>query len=573
MKDYSMREPLPANISLSLNGYPEILQKVLYWRGIESAEAARKFLNADYESDLHDPYLMKDMEKGVDRIIRAAEKDEKTIVYSDYDADGIPSGVIFHDFFKKIGYKNFTNYFPHRFTEGYGLNQKVIETFAKQGVTLIITADCGIADIASVDLATKLGIDVIITDHHLPQDVLPRAYAVINPKRNDCRYPFDMLCGAGVVYKIIQAILQKKNFGLKHGSEKWFLDMVGLATLSDMVPLVGENRVFAKYGLVVLRKTSRLGLRKLIRKLKINQNFLNEDDIGYSLAPRINAASRIGHPEEAFNLLIANDETNADVLSEKLNEMNERRKGISASIVKEIKQILSRRPLDEENNVIVIGNPNWMPTILGPVANNVSESFDRPAFVWGRSESPIIKGSCRSNGRVHLLDLMSKVSKDIFTDYGGHAHSGGFSVLPEKIHLLDQALNEACSLLCNSRGETKLFADAFLTIDDITESLYETLNQVSPFGEANPKPVFIFDQVEIEKVKKFGKEKSHLELIFKKKSGQDLSAIGFFMANDKIAENIIEGNKIKMAASMEKSYFGNYPKLRLRIERILKTVA
>ena len=216
--------------------YPPLLRKLLENRGIKTAEEAEKFLQPDYEWDIHDPFLLPDMDKAVRRILEAIEKKEKIVIYSDYDADGIPGGVVLHDFFQKIGHDNFANYIPHRHLEGFGLNDEAIEKFKEDKVSLIITVDCGVADVAEVAKAKKQGIDVIITDHHEPGKKLPTCIAVIDAKREDSKYPFKDLCGAGVAYKLVQGILKKKDFGLKEGAEKWFLDMVGIATLSDMVP-------------------------------------------------------------------------------------------------------------------------------------------------------------------------------------------------------------------------------------------------------------------------------------------------------------------------------------------------
>ena len=282
MDKYALREKI--DTKTGLQNYPELLKGLLMARGGDTREKAEVFLNPDYENGLHDPFLLKDMEKAVERILRAIDNKEKVLIYSDYDADGIPGGAILHDFFKKIypaglfgvvGYENFENYIPHRHDEGYGLNIDAIDEFGKSGVKLVITIDCGIADIKEVSHANSLGIDVIVTDHHLPKGFVPEAYAILDPKQTDCNYPYDMLCGSGVVFKLIQGILQKRDFGIKAGQEKWFLDLVGLATLSDMVPLNGENRVFAHYGLKVLQRSPRLGLMKLLRKFKINQKYIS----------------------------------------------------------------------------------------------------------------------------------------------------------------------------------------------------------------------------------------------------------------------------------------------------------
>jgi single-stranded-DNA-specific exonuclease len=261
-----------------------ITRQLLFARGIDSEERAEKFLNPNYDTDLHDPFLLTDMEKAVERILRAIRENEHIVVYTDYDCDGIPGGVILHDFFTAIGYSNFENYIPHRHHEGYGFNARTVPQFVERDAKLIITVDCGITDHEAAEKARDVGIDVIITDHHEPSETLPPAYAVVNPKRDDA-YPFKGICGSGVAFKLAQATLTRGRaqgtITLKEGMEKWWLDMVGLATVADMVPLTDENRVLATYGLNVLRKSQRPGLAHLLRKSGSNQRYLTEDDIGF----------------------------------------------------------------------------------------------------------------------------------------------------------------------------------------------------------------------------------------------------------------------------------------------------
>ncbi|MDD4989386.1 MAG: DHH family phosphoesterase, partial [Candidatus Pacebacteria bacterium] len=260
MKSYRVKESIPKDAEKELAEYPELTRHLLFHREIKKRDTAKVFLNPDYYVHVHDPFLLLGMEKAVERILRAIEKKEKICIYSDYDMDGIPGAIVLSDFFKKIGYfENIRVYIPHRHDEGFGLNHDALLDIAKEGAKLLITIDCGIADPKEVAHANRLGLDVIVTDHHLPGPKLPEAFAILNPKCSP-KYPFQDLCGSGVVFKLIQAILKKNNFGLKEGVEKWLLDMVGMATCSDMVPLVGENRVFAHYGLKVLRKSPRVGL-------------------------------------------------------------------------------------------------------------------------------------------------------------------------------------------------------------------------------------------------------------------------------------------------------------------------
>src|ERR1035437_6331306 len=391
----------------------EIYSSMLKERGIFH-ELALDFLSPDY-SKLYNPLLLPDMEKARDRVIEAIKNNEHIVVFSDYDADGIPGAVVMADFFKRIKYENVSFYIPHRHDEGFGLNKEAIDEIKTRNAKLLITVDCGTADHDEVNLAQKLGLDVIITDHH-ESDLIPKAFAVVNPKRKDSKYPFKELCGAGLAYKLVQAILEKENFGIKTGMEKWSLDMVAIATLSDMVPLVDENRILAKFGLNVLHKSPRPGLSALFRIMKMNQANLTEDDITFMITPRINAASRMGIPMDAFNLLSTTNQLEAERYALHLEKINNERKGIVAQLVKDAKHKLSSR--QDIPTVIVIGNPEWKPALLGLVANSLVEDYLRPVFVWGRDGDGVIKGSCRSYDGIDLYELMKK-PKGAFLEFGG----------------------------------------------------------------------------------------------------------------------------------------------------------
>lgn len=369
-KVYEERPAVPETARAALEAYAPIVQKLLAHRGITDAEAAERFLAPSYDDHLHDPFLLTDMERASERVLRAVRENEHVVIYTDYDCDGIPGGVLLHDFFTAIGFSNFENYIPHRHDEGYGFNAESVPKFGERGATLIITVDCGITDHEAVERANELGIDVIVTDHHEPGETLPPAYAVVNPKRDDA-YPFTGICGTAVAYKLVQAVLAKGRatgeITLKDGMEKWWLDLVGLATIADMVPLVDENRVFARYGLQVLRKSQRPGLQHLLRKAGGSQRHLAEDDIGFTIAPRINAASRMDDPEDAFHMLRTKDEGEAGAYVMRLEKLNNERKGVVGSMVKEVKHRIES--LAELPTVIVMGNPEWRPSLVGLVAN------------------------------------------------------------------------------------------------------------------------------------------------------------------------------------------------------------
>jgi len=569
---YSIRRQLTPTERDSLAGLPDLTAHLLFHRGVMSADAAGKFLSPDYERDTHDPSLLKDADKAAMRIIEAIRGGEKIAIYGDYDADGIPAAAVFKDFFGRIGYKNFVIYIPHRHNEGFGLNEDAVDQLASEGVKLLITVDCGISDVAAVARANKKGMAVIITDHHEPPEKLPLAFAIVDHKQKGCEYPDKNLCGAGVAFKLIQAILAKERFGMKEGHEKWLLDLVGIATLSDMVSLTGENRVFAHYGLTVLRKGQRLGLRHLFSKLRIAQSTATEDDIAFMITPRINAASRMGVPMDAFDLLTAENDKDAAAGAEHLDAINNERKGVVASLVKEVKKTIRERHGTSIPSVIVLGNPAWRPSLLGLAANSCAEEFQRPVFLWGRDGGNVIKGSCRSEGETHVFELMKSVPAGAFIQFGGHRHSGGFAVDNDEIHFLEQRLNESAdsapTRAIDPEGES---VDAELSMDDANIKTYGDIAKLAPFGVGNPKPVFLFKGVSPVSVRKFGKGNEHIEIIFHKKNGQKVPAISFFGVTNDWATKIEPNKPIDLIASLENSTFRGRSELRLRIEDVVSS--
>lgn len=569
MSTYSLRVA-PSNDALAeFGGYTSLLAHLLVTRGITTKVAAEEFLNPSYEAHLHDPFLMPDMESAVERILSAMEKRERIVVWSDYDCDGIPGGALFYDFFTKVGYRNFTNYIPHRHTEGYGLNIIGLERLATEGATLVVTVDSGITDIAPVSRAKELGVDVIITDHHLPGDTLPDAYAVVNVKRKDSTYPFDGLCGAATAWKLVQALIirgkERMGWNIQTGWEKWLLDLAGLATIADMMPLRGENRALAHFGLRVMRKGRRAGLRELCGVARSQTSNLTEDDVGFTIAPRINAASRMDTPEDAFELLTTTDSVRARSLAVHLNKINNQRKGVVAATVKEIKHRVRE---GEEKPIIVMGRPDWRPGLLGLAANSVVEEFNRPVCLWGREGGDVIKGSCRSDGSVNVVELMS-MARDIFIDFGGHRFSGGFSVTHQKIHLLEERLTLAYAevKMRESAAEPTL-VDRTMTLDEVSDATYRQIEKLAPFGEGNQKPLFLFQNALILSVRQFGKENQHLELFLERKSKPPAKAIAFFTTPDAYGVTLGTGKTINLIAHLERSYFMNRPELRLRISNL-----
>ncbi len=570
-------------------GYSEILQTLLSKRGLNNDKEIKDFLNPSYDAHLHDPFLMYGMRTAVSRILNAISKGEKVAIYSDFDADGIPAGVILHDFFKKIGFDNFVNYIPHRDTEGYGFHKESINKLAEGDVNLIITVDVGITAVDAVKYANSLGIDVIITDHHELQSdqesELPDALAILNPKQKHCKYPFKGLCGAGVAYKLVQALIVSgraskdtvtvlqniKN--LPEGWEKWLLDLVAIATVADMVPLVGENRALTHWGLQVLHKSPRSGIKALCNKLRINQTMLNENDIGFSIAPRINAASRMDTPEIAFQLLSTNDINEAEALASKLESLNNKRKGAVAAIVKQAKSkvtdMLSMLSVsDDLPNVIVTGDPKWSPALVGLASGSIADSLGRVACVWGRDGSGKLKGSCRSGSSGNSIVEMFKSAGDKLLHYGGHNAAGGFAVSEDNIHTLSAILNKAMNIVVekNVAGPAKAAeSDIEITLQNANNLTYIELSQLAPFGIGNPKPIIKIKTVTVSSIRHFGKDQNHIEIYIKDSGGYSRKASKFFATSSSFTKDVAEGATVDLLVNLEESAFAGRRSLELRI--------
>lgn len=554
------------------------------------------FLNPQYDAR-HDPFLLPDMELAVQRILQALRKNERIAVWHDYDCDGIPGGSLLSDFFMKIEY-------PVRLqvaerSDGYGLNEAGIRALAEEGVSVLITVDCGITDHAEIALAQSLGIDVIVTDHHLPKkettaehrgkkssdfpsgadslagqilvrDALPPAYAVVNPHRGDSHYPEKILCGTGVAFKLVEALIAKGNFTIPLGWEKWLLDLVALATVADMVPLVGENRLLVKYGLQVMAKGRRRGLAALLRKERVPIEYVTEDDIAFSIAPKINAASRMESPRLAVELLTTTDAERADELANKLVSLNKARKLEGARVAKEVKRRLEAAP--QAGGMIIMGSQEWRPSLLGIAGNNIIETYKKTVCLWGQ-DGDLLKGSIRSVGDINVVELMT-LAQGVFTDFGGHESSGGFSISRDQIHALPIALLSAYQKLArtgDTQASTVTTHDGLLTLAEVHDRTYESLRMLAPFGILNEKPVFRFPGVVVDRVALFGAHEEHARLALSDESGASAEAIYFFISRSSFKNEldlISPGDRVTLDASIEKSHFMGRTSLRLRIEHL-----
>ncbi len=549
--------------------YGELLGELLARRGITAEAEAEAFLNPEYRRDIHDPFLMRDMEHACVRLFEAVEAKEKIIIYADYDCDGIPGAVMLRDLFKRIGFENYEVYIPERNSEGYGLNLAAIKEFAGKGARLIITVDLGTTAVSEIAQAKVLNIDTIVTDHHIPPAELPRACAILNPKVDG--YPEKMLCGAGVVFKFIQGFIKKYGefYKIGEGWEKWLLDMAGLATLSDQVPLTGENRAIAYFGMKVLRKSPRPGLQKIFSKLYIEQRHVSEDDIGFMLTPRLNAASRMDSPRLAYELLATSDDGEAGALAARLSKINDDRKTVVTSIVREVHKKLEAREAENLKEVLVIGNPVWRVGVLGLVAGKMKDQYKKPVFVWGRDENDLIKGSCRSDGSVSVVELMQE-TREFFSEFGGHELAGGFTVRSEKIHSLEEALCFSFTKVKREKKEEGVPYDIKSGLEAVNMKNWKEISKLAPFGLGNPKPVFLFEGVKVENIKKFGKNGGeHLEITFSGSGKSGVKAVSFFSNGDSFKTPVTLGSRVNLLASLDLSRFGGREELRLRVIDIL----
>ena len=560
MKQWVLREKIPNDVAMELGEMPEFVKSLLYHRGIRTRAEAEKFLNPTYGGEADNPLLILNMEKAVSRIIRAIKENERIIVFGDYDADGVCSSVVFHDFFKKIEFENFHVHIPDRYLEGYGLSEKAVEEFSKQGAKLIITLDCGITNVKEVERAIELGMETIIIDHHIVPENPPKAYAIVDLKQNGETYPTKFLSGAGIAFKTICAIVKIGKFNITPGWEKWLLDVVAIATVADMVPLTGENRTLVYYGLKVLKKTQRPGLLSFYKRLKLSSSNITEDDLSFVICPRINVAGRMDHATVGFNLLTTQSEQEAIWIGERLDIMTSDRKESVNGIMKKVDEEFG----DSKPEVIMMGDVSWSPGVLGLTANKVLEKYNCPVFLWGKGGDSI-KGSCRSNGAINLVDFMKKLQAGLLDDLGGHALSAGFSTAESKIEKLKEEIMKLYAVFPKQEINGITNIDQEILIDDVGGALFSMIEKFQPFGVDNPKPVFSFQNVNIYAVKKFGNDGIHLQLDFKKSDGKVVSAIGFFVAN---AENMIGlkvGQTIDLTAVIEKSHFRGRPEIRLRI--------
>ena len=537
----------------------KLLATILVNRNIIKDEDIRIFLNPT-RNDFHDPYLLPDMEKAVDRIVTAIKNKEKIVIYGDYDVDGITSITVLKSFLEERGLQ-VDQYIPNRLEEGYGLNKPALEEIASKKYDLMITVDCGISAIEEIDYANSLGIQTIITDHHEPVEELPKAFAVIDAKRKDNKYPFRELAGVGVAFKLSQAI--SIRLGLEEKEYLKFLDIVCVGTISDIVPLVDENRVITKLGLRLVQQTKNIGLKALLQASGYNK--IDSNTVSFGIAPRINACGRMGHQEDALALFLSKNIVEVNDLVKKLNGYNTKRQEIERNIYNEALAKIENEHLDN-NNVIVVGGNGWHHGVIGIVASKITDLYFKPSILLC-FEDDIGKGSGRSIPGFDLHEALNKCSNSL-EKFGGHAMAIGVTVKKDN---LDQFENDIEKIAEESNIKDIvpiINIDAEIDLNNINKDIVESLNALEPFGEGNKMPLFAYRNLKINSIRALSEGK-HLKLTLKD-NNNIINAIGFNMGY--LVNDYLIGDKVDVVGVLEINTFNGVDNLQINSKDIMKSI-
>ncbi|MDX9913495.1 MAG: single-stranded-DNA-specific exonuclease RecJ [Candidatus Moranbacteria bacterium] len=551
-----------SSIGESLSLHPKIM-KLLNQRGVKTKEEIKKFMFPNYDEDVRDPFLFKDMEKAMVRLKLAKENKEKILIFGDYDADGITASLILKISLAEADFETEVH-IPNKEGEGYGLNDETLKNFSQKGFTLVVTTDCGIANKDEVAGAQKIGMDVIVTDHHHIPPEIPVAVAVINPKIENCGYPEDNLAGVGVAFKFAQAIYET-FLPDKKESTKWMLDLVAIGTVADMVPLIGENRTMVKFGLLVLSKTRRVGLQEMFKVGRIlidENNFPDARKISFQIAPRINAASRMTHAVKAFSLLAEEDRVMARDMALDLEDQNSCRQKETAQVVSEAEKIAKNSFKDK--NFILLANANFPVGTLGLVAGKLVEKFKRPVAIL-KKENDESKGSFRSIPQVDIIESIEACS-ELLVKYGGHSQAAGITIKNEN---LEKFYNKLAGIIDEKIKGVELVPeiriDLELAPEDVGIELVEDLKKMEPFGQGNELPIFMMKNLIIQDLKWVGNGEKHLKLFVRPKNGSPkiFEAIGFNLS-ERFNELKI-GDEINLLFNLEQDEWNGNKKIQMKI--------
>ena len=565
-KIWKMREGSDAENIRQLSfelGVDPVLAELLVQRGVHTFEQARSFFRPSLD-DLHDPFLMQDMEKAVERVRKAVVSGEKILVYGDYDVDGTTAVSLVYSFLRRLT-RQIDFYIPERYDEGYGVSYKGIDWASENGFGLIITLDCGIKANEKVDYAKSKGIDMIICDHHLPENELPKAVAVLDPKREDCSYPFDDLSGCGVGFKLVQAYSQK--YDVPFETLIPLLDLLVVSIASDLVSVTGENRILAHFGLKQLNVNPREGLLAMIQLSGLEPNHLTIDDMVFKIGPRINAAGRMESGRMAVELLTAQDPAEAVRIGTEINEHNNERKNIDRRITQEALEMVRSGNCLSSGNATIVYNPQWHKGVVGIVASRLVEAFYKPTIVFTMSQGGLVTGSARS---VHGFDLYDAIEScsDLLENFGGHLYAAGLTLKEENLPAFCERIEKAISgTIIPSMQTPVVDIDAKLNFSQITPKFLRILKQFQPFGPGNSAPVFLTENVyDNGNGRKVGAEGGHLklELIQESHPYHHISAIGFNMAH--FFEHIKFGNPVDVCYTIVENYYRGTANTQLRIK-------
>ena len=537
-----------------------LLATILSNRNINTEEDIKLFLHPT-RADFHDPFLMTDMEKAVERIIEAINKKENITIYGDYDVDGITSITVLKSFFRDRGIEVKT-YIPNRLDEGYGLNNNAIEQIKNQSCDLMITVDCGISAIKEIDYANSLGLETIITDHHEAGTEIPKAFAVIDNKRKDSKYPFRELAGVGVVFKLIQALSIKLN--LKEEEYLKYLDIVCIGTISDIVPLIDENRVITKLGLMLVRQTKNIGLQSILNASGYSK--IDSSTISFGVAPRINACGRMGKAEEALKLFLSKNINEVVDLTKELNEYNRIRQEKEKEIYENALEQIEKEHLDKKNTIIVKGE-NWHHGVIGIVSSKITEKYFKPSILLSFEDDGMGQGSGRSIPGFDLHEALMNCM-DSIEKFGGHAMAIGISVKKENFEKFKKEFEEIAQKMHVNEIIPIINIDAKINLSDITKEMVESLSQLEPFGEGNKMPVFVFKNLKIDSIRALSEGK-HLKLTLKD-NNTIASAIGFNLGY--MSEEYKIGDKIDVVGVLEINSFNGVESLQINIKDIMKSI-
>jgi len=537
----------------------KLLATILVNRGIIEEKQIEKFLQPK-RSDFYNPYEMPDMEIAVKRIVKAIQNKEKTIIYGDYDVDGITSVTVLKSFLEERGLE-VAEYIPNRLEEGYGLNKTAVEGIAKQGYTLMITVDCGISAIEEIKYANEFGIETIITDHHEPGNELPKAIAVVDAKRKDNKYPFRNLAGVGVVFKLIQAIGMELKLDEKEYLK--YLDIVCIGTISDIVPLVDENRVIVKLGLKLVEQTRNLGLRAILQTSGYSK--IDSSTISFGVAPRINACGRMGHQEEALKLFLSKEINEVNELTQKLNEYNRLRQETEKNIYTDAVMQIERDGLAKNDTIVVMGE-NWHHGVIGIVSSKITEMYFKPSILLCEEED-LGKGSGRSIPGFDLYEALSECN-DYIEKFGGHSMAVGISVKKSKFEEFKQKLEQIAREKHIEEIVPILKIDAQISLDEINKDMVDSLKELEPFGEENKTPLFVFKNLKIDSIRALSEGK-HLKLTLKD-NRNIVNAIGFNLGE--LSNDYRIGDKVDVVGNLEINSFNGVENIQINIKDVMKSL-